>query len=204
MCVNLTTKVFVVPHSRLRKDPTFTSMYCPQCSQEQVGGEMRFCSRCGFPLTIVSQLVANGGALAGFDTEGKRQLTPRERGVRWGALLMIISAVLFPIVLLFAAMKHDAIVLLLPVFLVFLVGMARLLYAKLLQPDTPVQKEIPSAAGQRMAQELNSAHRLGLPANQSVPVSAWRQPIDTSEMAQPPSVTDNTTKLLSDEAELKR
>ena len=164
---------------------------------------MRFCSRCGFPLTIVSQLVANGGALAGFDTEGKRQLTPREKGIRWGALLMIISAVLFPIVVLFAAMKHDAIVLLLPVFLVFLVGMARLLYAKLLQPDTPVQREIPSAAGQRMAQELSSGHRLGLSANQSVRVGAWRQPIDTSEMAQPPSVTD-TTKLLGDEAQLKR
>jgi uncharacterized membrane protein YvbJ len=52
-------------------------MYCPQCSQEQVDGEMRFCSRCGFPLTIVSQLVTNGGALPGFDTEGKRQLSPR-------------------------------------------------------------------------------------------------------------------------------
>jgi choline-glycine betaine transporter len=168
-----------------------------------MGGEMRFCSRCGFPLTIVSQLVANGGALAGFDTEGKRQLTPRESGVRWGALLMIISAVLFPIVLLFAAMKHDAIVLLLPVFLVFLVGMARLLYAKLLQPNTPIQKEVLFAAGQRMDQQLSSEHRLGLPANQNVPVSAWRQPIDTSEMAQPPSVTDNTTKLLSDDAELK-
>jgi choline-glycine betaine transporter len=165
---------------------------------------MRFCSRCGFPLTIVSQLVANGGALAGFDAEGKRQLTPREMGVRWGALLMIISAVLFPIVLLFAAMKHDAVVLLLPVFLVFLVGMARLLYAKLLQPNTPIQKEVLFAAGQRMDQQLSSEHRLGLPANQNVPVSAWRQPIDTSEMAQPPSVTDNTTKLLSDDAELKR
>ena len=170
-------------------------MYCPQCSQEQAAEEMRFCSRCGFPLTIVSQLVANGGALAGFDTEGKRQLTPRERGVRWGALLMIISAVLFPIVLLLAAMKHDAIVMLVPVFLIFLVGMARLLYARLLQPDTPVQKEIPSAAGQR-AREFKSGPRLGLVANQNVPISAWRQPIDTSEMAQPPSVTDHTTKLL--------
>ena len=176
-------------------------MYCPQCSQEQVAEEMRFCSRCGFPLTIVSQLVANGGALAGFDTEGKRQLTPRQKGVRWGSLLMIISGVLFPIVMLLTAMKHDAAVLFFPVLLVFLVGLARFLYAKLLQPNTPVQREIPSAAGQRMAQELNSGPRPGLPANQSVRVSAWRQPIDTSEMAQPPSVTDNTTKLLSDETE---
>lgn len=162
---------------------------------------MRFCSRCGFPLTIVSQLVANGGALAGFDAEGKPRLTPREKGVRWGALLMIISAVLFPIVLLLTAMKHDAVVLFVPVFLVFLVGLARLLYAKLLQPNLPVQKEIPSAAGQRMAQQLNSANRPDLPAGKSTPVGNWRQPIDTSEMAQPSSVTDNTTKLLSDETE---
>jgi predicted amidophosphoribosyltransferase len=41
-------------------------MYCPQCSQEQIAEEMRFCSRCGLPLEIVSQLVRNGGALAGL------------------------------------------------------------------------------------------------------------------------------------------
>jgi len=173
-------------------------MYCPQCSQEQVAEEMRYCSRCGFPLTIVSQLVANGGALAGFDTEGKRQPTPRQKGARWGSLLMIISGVLFPIVMLLTAMKHDAAVLFFPVLVVFLVGLARFLYAKLLQPNTPVQREIPSAAGQRMAQQLNSGHRPGLPADQSVPVAVWRQPIDTSEMAQPPSVTESTTKLLSE------
>ncbi len=175
-------------------------MYCPQCSQEQVAEEMHFCSRCGFPLTIVSQLVANGGALARFDIEGKRRLTPREKGVRWGALLMIISGVLFPIVMLLTAMKHDAAVLFFPVVMVFLIGLARSLYAKLLQPNTLLPKEIPSAAGQRTAQ-LNAAHRPDLPANNSVSVSGWRRPIDTSEMAQPSSVTDNTTKLLSDEAE---
>lgn len=174
-------------------------MYCPQCSQEQLAGEMRFCSRCGFPLTIVTQLVANGGALAGFDTEGKRQLSPREKGARWGALLMIISGVLFPIVMLLTAMKHDAAVLFFPVLLIFLAGLARLLYAKLLQPNTPMQKEIPAPSGQRLIQQLNSAPRSALAANESVHVSNWRQPIDTSEMAQPPSVTDHTTKLLSDE-----
>jgi hypothetical protein len=171
-------------------------MYCPQCSQEQVAGEMRFCSRCGFPLTIVSRLVANGGALQGFDTEGKRHLTAREKGVRWGALLVIISAVLFPIVLLLTAMKHDAAVLFVPVLLVFIVGLARLLYAKLLQTNAPVQKEISSATVARMSPQVNSVQRPGLAANQSAPISNWRQPVDTSEMAQPPSVTDNTTKLL--------
>ena len=177
-------------------------MYCPQCSQEQVPGEMRFCSRCGLPLTIVSQLVANRGALPGFDTEGKRQLTPRQKGVRWGALLMIISGVLIPIVALLTALKNDAAVLFFPVGLVFLFGLARSLYAYLLQPKNPLQKDLPSAAA-GMSERLNAAHRSALPAHQSVPITNWRQPIDTSEMAQPHSVTDNTTKLLNDAADRK-
>ena len=67
-------------------------MFCPQCSQQQVAGEMRFCSRCGFPLTIVSQLVSSGGALEGFDVDGNRQLSPRQKGIRKGALFMIPAA----------------------------------------------------------------------------------------------------------------
>jgi hypothetical protein len=167
-------------------------MYCPQCSQEQSAGELRFCSRCGFPLTIVSQLVVNGGALAGFDWEGRRLLTPRQKGIRWGALLMIISGVMIPIVALMTAMKDDAAVLFFPVGLIFLVGLARLIYGYLLQTDAPSQKDHRSAA------VLNAARRSALPPQQSMPVTNWRPPIDTSEMAQPASVTDHTTKLLKD------
>jgi hypothetical protein len=170
-------------------------MYCPQCSQEQLTEQMRFCSGCGFPLVIVSKLIANGGALPGFDTEGNRQLSPRERGVRWGSLLMIASAVLFPIVLLLTAMKHDSAVLFLPVFLLFLGGLARLLYAVLRQSTIP-QKTMSPATG--WSQQLNSRPQPHLPAHQKVPVPIWRPAIDTSEMAQPPSVTDNTTRLLND------
>lgn len=170
-------------------------MYCPQCSQEQLTEQVRFCSGCGFPLVIVSKLIAHGGALPGFDTEGNRQLSPRERGVRWGSLLMIVSAALFPIVLLLTAMKHDLAVLFLPVFLLFLGGLARLLYAVLRQNTVPQETISPSTG---WSQQLNSTHRPHLPAHQSVPIPSWRPAIDTSEMAQPPSVTDNTTKLLDD------
>ena len=173
-------------------------MYCPQCSQEQVSEEMRFCSRCGFPLAVVSQLVAGGGALAGFDAEGKRQLSPRQKGVRWGALLMIISGVLIPIVALMTAMKSDFFVLFLPVLLVFLIGLARLLHAYLLAAKTPNEIESSSTAGTK---QLAAARTSALPAGQSIPATNWRQPVNTSEMAQPLSVTENTTKLLTDETE---
>ena len=176
------------------------SMYCPQCSQEQVAEEMRFCSRCGFPLTIVSQLVSSGGALAGFDTEGKPQLSPRQRGVRKAALMLIMSAVLIPIVTLMTRIKDDFFVLFLPVLMVFLYGLARLLYAYLLEQGTPQRNESSLAANTR---QLPGANRAALPAGQNIPITNWKQPVNTSEMAQPPSVTDNTTRLLNDQTEEK-
>jgi hypothetical protein len=171
-------------------------MYCPQCSQEQLTEQMRFCSGCGFPLVIVSKLITNGGALPGFDTEGKRQLSPRERGVRGGSLLMIASAVLYPIVALLTAMKHDLAVLFLPVFLLFLGGLARLLYAVLRQ--STVQPTISPDVATSWFHQSNATHRPHLPPHQNAPMPTWRPAINTSEMAQPPSVTDNTTKLLND------
>ena len=110
---------------------------------------------------------------------------------------MIISGVLIPIVALMAAMKHNAAVLFFPVGLVFLVGLARLIYGYLLQDDAAPQEDYRTAAA------FTAARRPALPPQQSIPVTNWRQPIDTAEMAQPASVTDHTTKLLKDEAEQK-
>lgn len=156
---------------------------------------MRFCSRCGFPLAIVSQLVRNGGALEGFDHDTKGQLSPRQKGIRWGVLLLIITAVLIPIVALMTAMKNDFGVLFVPVLAVFLIGVARLLHAYLLAQTNPNQVESSSTV---RTKGLAAAHTSALPG-QSIPASTWKQPVNTSEMAPPHSVTENTTQLLTDE-----
>ncbi len=173
-------------------------MYCPQCSQEQLAEEMRFCSRCGFPLTMVSQLVRNGGA--GLDVEAKGQLSPRQKGVRWGVILMSISVLLVPVAAMMTALEEDFAVLFIPTFLIFVIGLVRLLYAYLLAKNTPNEKANLSTA---KSTSLPGAHQPALPAGQTIPVTAWRQPVNTSEMAQPSSVTDHTTKLLSDETEAR-
>ncbi len=175
-------------------------MYCPQCSQEQFAEEMRFCSRCGFPLAIVSQLVRDGGALEGFDVEGNRQLSPRQKGVRKGALFTIISGVLIPIVALVAANKNDLAVLWVPVLMVFAYGLVRMLYAYLLEQGTTPRNESSLAAKTR---QFPATHASALPAGQNIPITSWRQPVNTSERAEPASVTDNTTKLLNDQTEQK-
>ncbi len=38
-------------------------MHCPRCGQQQVSEETKFCSRCGFPLGLVSEILAHGGFL---------------------------------------------------------------------------------------------------------------------------------------------
>jgi hypothetical protein len=173
-------------------------MYCPQCSQEQVAEEMRFCSRCGFPLAIVSELVRGGGVLAGFDPQAKGQLSPRQKGVRWGVLLIAVNVLLLPTAALMTAMKSDWAFLFLPLSVIFVIGLVRLLHAYLLAPKTPNEIERSSAARKK---PLAAARTSALPAGQAIPVTNWRQPVNTAEMAQPLSVTEHTTKLLTDETE---
>ena len=172
-------------------------MYCPQCSQEQVSEEMRFCSRCGFPLAIVSQLVKGGGALEGFDPDAKGELSPRQKGVRWGLILMIVSTLLVPLSALMTAMKSDFFVLFVPVLALFVLGLGRLLHAYLLAQRTP--KGIDKSLAAKGTKQLPVARTSALPGAQSIPAATWKQPVNTSEMAHPVSVTENTTRLLNDE-----
>ena len=38
-------------------------MHCPRCGQQQISDQTKFCSRCGFQLGLVSELLMNGGFL---------------------------------------------------------------------------------------------------------------------------------------------
>jgi hypothetical protein len=182
-------------------------MFCPQCSQRQVSEEMRFCSRCGFPLEMVSQLVANAGILTAPVREEGTGLSPRQRGIRKAGIFLILSIVLAPIVGLMTAMKEDFFVLFLPLLMVFIFGLARLLYALFLEQSTqPIIATASLTASAVGAKQLQAPDRARLSEAQSVPIAnsaSWRQPVKTSEIAQPPSVTDNTTKLLKDKEEEK-
>ena len=160
---------------------------------------MRFCSRCGFPLAIVSQLVRGRGALEGFDPEAKGELTPRQKGVRWGLILMILSLLLVPLAALMTAMKSDFFALFVPVFALFVLGLGRLLHAYLLAQSTP--KESGKSLAASSDKQSSGAYAAALPAGQSIPAATWKQPVNTSEIAHPVSVTENTTRLLNDESD---
>src|ERR1700730_16888906 len=72
-------------------------MYCPHCGQQQVSTVIRFCSRCGFPMEGVNQILANGGLLPIYSSApGKTEISPRKKGVKQGGLLLLLGVVLVP------------------------------------------------------------------------------------------------------------
>jgi hypothetical protein len=179
-------------------------MYCPKCSQPQVSDETSFCSRCGFPLIAAKELVANGGMIAGRETQSQGiQLSQSHRGMRKGVKIMLAG---FPLLLIigFLSAINDgfAAFLLLPA-LCFIVGFIRLLYGTfleknvpLIKTDTPQQQVYSAMPNQLGTNALTS--ELTSP-KMSADEQFTTKGMKTAEIIQPPSVTENTTRLLDKE-----
>jgi hypothetical protein len=153
---------------------------------------MRFCSRCGFQLEVVSALVTSGGvanAALSAPIQGSK-LSPRARGIRNGAKIMFASVVLGPIALAFSIIIESPIPLLFPAT-IFILGLLWLFYHRLFGEDFGATVQSPG--------RFTDASKKYLPPHQSIPVLNFGKPAaSTAEIAQPPSITENTTRLLDD------
>jgi uncharacterized membrane protein YvbJ len=75
-------------------------MYCPNCGQQQISDEMRFCSRCGLALSGLAEWLAGIRMPAKrVDDEQVAAPSPRRKGMRRAAKVMFFSGVLFAIFL---------------------------------------------------------------------------------------------------------
>src|SRR5215213_2572048 len=73
-------------------------MFCPKCGQQQSSNEVRFCSRCGFQLEVVKELLITDGALAWPEAEtGRSGRSARNRGIRQGTMLMLLTGLFVPL-----------------------------------------------------------------------------------------------------------
>lgn len=178
-------------------------MYCPKCSQQQSDDQVRYCSRCGFPLTGVAELLMSGGVLEVHQPGSPRPwLSPRQRGIRQGAMMMLSLLLVMPVVifLLVAMLNMPAELIPLIGAILFMGGLLRILYAVIFEEDRPRGKQasLPQYVAPPAARLSTPARGSALPPAQSTPTSAWRGPVNTSELVAPPSVTENTTRLLDD------
>ena len=171
-------------------------MFCPNCGQQQISEEMRFCSRCGLSLIGLAEWMAGGGVPKKRRDEAPvSPLSPRRKGIRRAAKLMFFSGVSFFVFLALSLAVNEGAPMIFP-FILFFVSLVLMLYARLFSdPTAPVNY---NAAAVTSALRSNST-RGSLPAAEGTPVpDVGRQRVRTNELAQPPSVTENTTRFLDE------
>lgn len=181
-------------------------MHCPRCGQQQVSEDIKYCSRCGFQLGIVAELLAHGGFLPQLADLQKRKIFARRNGLMfslfWFLFLLFIMTPFWAIVDVDELAAMSAI---LGIFGGLLLMLASFAFLK----SEPKVYTLPSAPVEMPNAEVHGLYgsRAGaaLPPQQSEPVStyvppagSWRAP-DTGEFARPGSVTENTTKLLKED-----
>src|SRR4028119_1734357 len=103
-------------------------MFCPKCSQQQVSDEVRFCSRCGFQLGVVAELLSTGGILQTFQPQPEEKLSLyRQVTSHVGAKIVFLSLILVPVAFLIGITFDAPEWLLLPLFL-FFIGFVQIIY----------------------------------------------------------------------------
>lgn len=177
-------------------------MFCPQCGQEKISMDTNYCSRCGFLLVGVGELLQTGGQnpLSVPHPTSPTQ-SPRRRGLKQGLFLFLLTFLVAPLMgMVSLALNIEPFLVGIAVIVCFIGGLLRMVYALMFE------EAYPSAAGSdnfldAAKHHLNRAASAGaLPPQQSIPASAYSAPKtgswrDTNEL-QPTSVVEGTTKLL--------
>jgi hypothetical protein len=146
-------------------------------------------------------VLASGGAVpAAAAQAGYRQLSPRSKGIRQGALLMLSTLLLVPLVAVISVFFRMGPEVLVPVTAItlFVGGLLRIFYALLMEESVSPMTMGPtgSSPGHLPSAGRQFDHRnAALPPPAANAATGWRQP-KTAELYQPPSITENTTRLL--------
>ena len=165
---------------------------------------MRFCSRCGFSMEGVMHLLAHGGMLPVYQSEpGEKQISARRRGVKQGAMLMLLGALIVPIFGVMSAFAPGrlenvfAFFAAMSALICFVGGPLRMLFAAIFEQGAPQPYQFPTQ-NSFAPPPLPQARVAALPPPPVNDTAPWRRS-QTGEIVAPPSVTDSTTKLLDRE-----
>ncbi len=177
-------------------------MHCPRCGQQQVSEEIKFCSRCGFSLGLVSEILSHGGFLPQLAELNKsKNMLTRSNGLKISLLwFLFVTFIIVPL----AAITHAPGGFVAGFSIIGVCGailLAVLSYLFMPKAQTSYQNQIQS---ENVAPQFlsGSQSQTALPPQTSQPVSSyappaansWKAP-DTGDLV-PPSVTEGTTKLL--------
>lgn len=183
-----------------------TGIHCPRCGQQQVSPETRFCSKCGFLMTGLPEIVARGGLPQEVLDPGVE--SPKRKGVKQGALLMLSSLIIVPLLaIVSASLDWDPTLVAITAVVTFWGGLLRILYALIFQSGKPSLEEKGFVESFKHTLSGKSSTAEALPPATEQPAESaftpapghWR---DTNDL-QPTSVTEETTRTL-DRKEIDR
>ncbi|HEV7745350.1 MAG TPA: zinc ribbon domain-containing protein [Pyrinomonadaceae bacterium] len=171
-------------------------MYCPQCGQQQIADNTKFCSRCGLPINELAEWLASGGATALRQETAVPLPSPKRKGITRGAKILFFSVMLTPIFLGLSIAADSPGPLFVPLT-IFLAGLSVVLYLVFFGEDKPPvrnqsQRKAPQTEGQFSPSALPPASNLWT-------TNVVGRRLNTAEIVQPPSVTEHTTRLLDDD-----
>ena len=146
-------------------------------------------------------MLANDGVMPSINDEPQEQtVSPRRKGISQGVLFILLGALIVPVLgVLYHYFRIFEPLVALSALLFFLGGFVRILYAIFFEKGASGKKILTPAPD--TSTELNSAARTAaLPPAQSIPVSNFTpRRVNTAELVLPPSVTENTTRLLDED-----
>jgi hypothetical protein len=182
-------------------------MYCPQCGQERISEQTNFCSRCGFLLTGVSQVLRTGGELPGGSlTTPSNRTSLRIQGLKQGLFIFLLTFLVVPIVAIISvSFNLEPWAVAISAIGLFVGGILRMVYALMFESSDslviPNGGQTPAVS--RLA--VPTAAQNALPPQQTFPASVYVAPApgrwrETNDL-QPTSVTESTTQLLEKENE---
>lgn len=182
-------------------------MHCPVCGQKQINTEIRFCSRCGFLLSDVAEIVANNG-ISPYKIANslEKKDSPRKRGIKFGGMIMLVGCLLVvPIIsILFPFLKFPPFIIPLAAILSFMGGLLRIIYAFMFESNMVEYVPYGTDSSDLSSKYIKgNASQNALPPQQSIPISDFAPPAgswrETKDLVQPPSVIEDTTKFLKKE-----
>jgi len=150
----------------------------------------------------LAQWLAGGLPVRRADEVQVAEDSPRRKGIRRAAKIMFFSGVLFVVCLVFS-LAIDEPAPLIPPLALFFIALVMMLYARLFSPKSAAgtQTYIPviqTPLVQTPALGVNPTQASLPPATNLARPPIGRQQVRTNELAQPASVTENTTRLLDE------
>ncbi len=171
-------------------------MFCPKCSAEINSNETKFCSKCGFTIKSVREIVKGNKADEG-------EISQFQRGLRLGAKLLLFALILLPVFQILSGFfpPDDRLVESSPsstwfdffgnavLIALTLSGIARTFYAFVFErsrkSDNTDKFGKSDYSDDEVMREISAHERTALPPSQGSPVSDFGKWKTTGELFEP-------------------